>query len=361
MNTQLDRTVRQNGRLIYRIFLVIMLVACAYRIIHYVTVERPLLGLGGGNSSKPAKLERAVLISVDGLRPDLLLRGNTPNIKWMMARGAYTMWARTTDLAITLPSHTSMSTGVRPEHHRIFWNEYIEDAYPDYPTFLELGHQVGYSTALAAGKTKFHELARPGKVDWVEVYKNGSGTDMEVAQSASDIIRRHRPELMFIHLAVVDSTGHALGWGSPDQMEAIARADQAVGHILDTLRQQSALDSTMIILSADHGGQGRGHGAGDMRSRHIPWIAMGPGIRKNYDLTRDAGLQVNTEDSFSTICAMMNIPVRHQVDGKFVNQILQESELVKNVSDKKDDKPFERWWLPPEYKYEPTPIPSHHN
>ncbi len=88
-------------------------------------------------------------------------------------------------------------------------------------------------------------------------------------------------------------------------------------------------DSTFILLSADHGGQGRGHGAEDARSRHIPWIANGPGIRQNLDLTIYPSLVINTEDTFATVCWLLAIPSRtRNLDGKPVTEIIQQGELL---------------------------------
>lgn len=88
------------------------------------------------------------------------------------------------------------------------------------------------------------------------------------------------------------------------------------------------LDSTLVILTSDHGGAGRIHGADDFRSRHIPWIAVGPGVRKNYDLTMNRHLIVETYDTFATVCAMLNIPVPGKRSGKFVEDILETRELL---------------------------------
>lgn len=329
----------------------------------------------GGDSSTAAgedisQIRRVLIISIDGLRPDLMLRARTPNIRSLMQRGAYSMWARTTELSITLPSHTSMLTGVTPEYHRIFWNFYIENAYPTVPTIFDLAHQVGapdhrLTTGIVAGKSKFHELAKPGSVDYVDVYRDKEGTNVDVGHSAAEMIRYHAPDVMFVHLPDVDVTGHAKGWGTPDQIQAIERADDAVGFILDALVQKGLMDSTLIILSADHGGQGMGHGPNDPRSRHIPWIAVGPGIRKNYDLTRFGDLTINTEDTFATACTLMHIPLPKYLDGKFVKEIVEpKGELLKDSDEAKKKSTlntFDRWWEPPSYKWEPTPRLPYHN
>ena len=97
---------------------------------------------------------------------------------------------------------------------------------------------------------------------------------------------------------------------------------------MDTLDERELRDSTVVILSADHGGAGKSHGPNDPRSRHIPWIACGPGIRGNYDLTLDATLTVDTEDTFSTACFFLGLRPIVKPDGRPVQQVLEDRELM---------------------------------
>jgi arylsulfatase A-like enzyme len=189
-----------------------------------------------------------------------------------------------------------------------------------------------------------------------------------VADSAADMIRRHRPQVMFVHFPDVDAAGHNRGGSSAEQMQALEYADRAVGKVLGALYDIGAWESTFIIVSADHGGQGKTHGPNDARSRHIPWIAVGPGVRRGYDLTNQDKVQVNTEDTFATSCAMMGIPYPQNIDGKFVEQILEpdpERELLKTVSDeeknlKKRENVDSAEWRIPDYNYKRTTPPEHH-
>src|SRR5438477_295607 len=99
----------------------------------------------------------------------MMLRNNTPVMRSMMRGGSYTMWARTTEVSITLPSHVSMLTGVVPERHAIWWNIEIDKEYmryPSVPTIFELAKARGLTTALAVGKGKLDALGRKGSLDW---------------------------------------------------------------------------------------------------------------------------------------------------------------------------------------------------
>ncbi len=286
-------------------------------------------------STRPIpSIERVMIISIDGLRPDLMLRASTPVMHGLLDRGSYTLWARTIPIAITLPSHTSMLTGVGMEKHGIDWNADVPPEmlrYPKVPTIFDVAHQYGYSTAMVTGKSKFLALARPGAIDHVVLPDTPKGTDADVAKGAAEVIRKYRPQVMFVHFPGVDTAGHAKGWASDEQMATIEKVDAGVGQVLAAMNDAKLSDSTLLIVSADHGGAGGGHGAGDARSLHIPWIAVGPGIRKGYDLTRVRDLNVNTVDTFATACYVMGIRLPEGCEGKPVQPIFERAELIKEI------------------------------
>jgi arylsulfatase A-like enzyme len=277
-------------------------------------------------------IERAVVISVDGLRPDVLLRANTPNMHRLYESGAFSFWARTTPAAITLPSHTSMLTGAEVNHHGIEWNRdlpFLTPVYPAVPTLFEVAKRAGYTTAMAAGKSKFSALAKPYTLDWAFIPDETKTEDAEVAEHAVDIIHKHRPQVLFVHFPSTDNVGHAKGWGTPIQIKTVEKADEALGSVLRALDDEKLTGSTFILLTSDHGGAGRTHGPDDPRSRHIPWIAVGPGIQKNLDLTTYPKLVIDTQDTFATVCWLLAIPTNpRDVDGKPITEILQRNELL---------------------------------
>ena len=94
-----------------------------------------------------AAINRVMIISIDGLRPDLLLRGEMPRVRGLCKSGSFSFWAETTPEAYTLPCHVSMLTGTPSERHGVTWNEYIEQSYPNVPTLFEVAKQAGFATA----------------------------------------------------------------------------------------------------------------------------------------------------------------------------------------------------------------------
>lgn len=271
-------------------------------------------------------VQHVVIISVDGLRPDCLLLADAPVLRNLIKHGAYTMWARTSAEASTLPAHTSMLTGVTTRKHGIEWNRDLplgEPVYPKVPTVFEMATQAGYQTAMVAGKTKFDTLNKPGTVTFATILGGAKGTDADVAAAAVNVIEQHKPDLLFIHFPGVDTVGHAKGWGSLEQLAAITALDGHIGAVLAALERTGLRENTVVIISADHGGAGLTHGPDDARSRHIPWIATGPGVRRGFDLTRVEKLQVSTEDTCATVCWLLGLALPTYFDGKVLREAFE--------------------------------------
>ena len=254
-----------------------------------------------------AGVHRVLIFSVDGLRPDVLLRAYMPRVREMCKSGSFTFWAETSREAYTLPCHVSMLTGTPSEKHGVTWNDYIEESYPNVPTLFEIAKQAGLTTAMATGKMKFIVFTKPGALDTYYLPPDEPVTDQEVATQAVRLIRDRQPHVMFVHLANVDAAGHDFGWGSSQQIAAAEQADRAVGIVLDVLDDLNLKESTLVMLTADHGGSGKTHGEGDPRSQFIPWIAVGPGLKKDHDLTLDPERRIGVETTFATACAFLGL------------------------------------------------------
>jgi bisphosphoglycerate-independent phosphoglycerate mutase (AlkP superfamily) len=170
-------------------------------------------------------------------------------------------------------------------------------------------------------------------LDWQFVPGEAKIEDNEVTDQAVAFVHDHQPQVLFVHLPSDDNVGHAKGWGTPEQLAALANADACVGRVIKAVDDAKLTDSTAFIITADHGGFGRMHGPDDPRCRFIPWICFGPGIRQNLDLTTlDHSINgkddVDTEDTFCTACYLLGIPIVKAVDGKPVTQIIERQQLL---------------------------------
>ena len=251
-----------------------------------------------------AVTDHVIVISIDGLRPDAIEKYNLQTLSRLMREGSYTLQARTILPSKTLPSHTSMLTGLAPATHGVTWNTDRTDELGtvEAPTIFALAKQGGYTTAAFFSKSKFHHLQQPGSLDYTQA---PTGSPIMATETVPDAIRymvKKRPNLLFVHIAEPDYAGHSIGWMSSVYGLAARRADSAVGSLLAAADRTYGADGYTVIITADHGGHGRDHGSDDPRDVTIPWIAWGVGVNPRVEL----GV-MNTMDTAATVLWLLGI------------------------------------------------------
>lgn len=266
----------------------------------------------------PTTPRRVLIISVDGLRPDALSAERTPHIWELAQTGAYTWAAQTISPSITLPSHTSMLSGVDFYQHGVWWNDDNPDRPPiTVPTLFELTFNEGMRSLAVYGKTKISLIAKP-EFTTQSIYALG---DVGVSMRFGQLLAQEGPfDLMFTHLPEVDMTGHASGWMSEPYLAAVVQADTVVGTILQALVDNGLRETTTVILSADHGGQGTGHSDPTIAvNRTIPWIINGPAAVGGGTVLPNA---IETYDTAATALTILGLPIPENWDGRAVTEAL---------------------------------------
>lgn len=242
-----------------------------------------LLGgwLASGSQARAVTgVRHVIVVSVDGLRPDVLRAAAAPNVAALMGVGSWTLLARTVDPSVTLPAHCSMFSGVTPQVHGVTRNDWSPgDRVLGVPTAFSIARQHGLVCAAFVSKPKLRALVPQGVADVFEVVPRDA---RGVAARAAAYIEQRRPNLCFVHFSDVDSAGHSAGWGSAAQVAACGQCDSAIGLLLGAAhRAQIATESVMIVTS-DHGGHGKGHGTTSAQDMTIPWVCAGRGVAMRY-------------------------------------------------------------------------------
>ena len=62
-------------------------------------------------------MNKVILVSIDGMRPDGVSQCGNPYVEEMKKKGSYTLTAQTVNPSVTLPCHMSMFHSVTPERH----------------------------------------------------------------------------------------------------------------------------------------------------------------------------------------------------------------------------------------------------
>lgn len=271
----------------------------------------------------PAKLGRAaikhvIIVSEDGLRPDALTSVPAPVHEAIMRRGAYSMKARTIRHASTLPSHAAMLSGFDVKEHGLFWNSWKpERGWIHVPTVFDAAGKQGGSSAAFVGKKKLAHIAHPGSV---EMFSRPGYFCKKVVEQAAKYFVEKKPTIEFIHFSDPDDLGHAVGWMSNPQLEAVRHADKCLGTLVDAVHAAGMDDETLIILSADHGGHGRNHSGKIEEDRLIPWIAVGPGVKPGHKITTP----IITVDTAATALWALGYPNPPGLQGKPVLDAFEE-------------------------------------
>jgi len=288
----------------------------------------------GGAAASP-RASHVFIISIDGGKPAVIEQSEMPVLKRLAAEGACTWSANTISPSLTLPSHTSMLTGVGPDKHHILWNAWNpRKGVVTVATIFAQAKAAGFSTAMYVGKEKFRHLVQPGAVDKFvfdpcprprldspaaagsQPKARGTVSAQTVAHRAAQFITGDKPELCFIHFTDPDDAGHAYGWGSEQQIRAFHRVDCALGKVLGAIEKAGIADDSVLIITADHGGHAKTHGLSTPEDMRIPWISWGKGVRKGVSLTGE----VTTYDTGATALWLLGVPLSPNIDGKPVDE-----------------------------------------
>jgi predicted AlkP superfamily pyrophosphatase or phosphodiesterase len=282
------------------------------------------------------RAEHVFIISIDGGKPAVIAESEAPTLKKIAAEGAVTWQASTIFPSITLPSHTSMLTGVGPDKHQILWNSYTPiKGLVKVPTVFSLLKAADPKAVdgMFVGKIKFRHLWLKDSVDVFdfggpqsdapvagtpEIEKDKKPSQL-VAKQAAAWIKETKPRLTFIHFPDVDTAGHKDGWGSPEQKEAIKVTDQALWQVWQAIKDAGIAESSVMLISADHGGHDKTHGLNIPDDMIIPWVAWGKGVKKNFTITAP----VTTYDTAATALWLLDVPVPAEFDGKPVTSAFE--------------------------------------
>lgn len=265
-----------------------------------------LLSLVGGSG---APVEHVVVVGCDGMSPDGVRKASAPVMQRLMREGAWTLRARGVMPTSSSPNWASMIMGAGPEQHGVTSNDWQPDKFDIppmvkgpggiFPTLFSLlrEQRPGCTLAVFYDWDGFGRLFERGMVDVVENPKGPTNT----IRRAIECLKSRRPTLTFIQLDHVDHAGHEFGHGTPQYYASVAVADQLIGEMVSAIQEAGIKDSTLLLVTSDHGGKDKGHGGATLAEIEIPWILTGPGVRAGHEIKSP----VNVYDTAATIAFAM--------------------------------------------------------
>ncbi len=273
------------------------------------------------------RAKHVFILSFDQAGPADIANAEMPFYKRLAAEGAHTWEAYTIVPSITLPSHVSMLTGVGIQKHQVLWNDWDVTKPPlAVPTIFRFAKEQGLGTAMIVSKSKFNTLGLSGFLDAYvtpEDYRSAG-----IAAAFVELLKTQRPNLCFIHFGDPDRAGHAFGVTSPEKKQALAECDAALRTVVEAVNAAGIGESSVFILTADHGGhdvvnkEGKTvgtHGSADKVDVTIPWIVWGKGVKPGFTITRP----VMIYDTAATALWVLGLPVPESFWGRPVESAFE--------------------------------------
>lgn len=253
-------------------------------------------------------MNKVILISIDGMRPDGVLKCGNPFVEKMMQTASYTLDARTVFPSVTLPCHMSMFHSVPPERHGITTNLYMPPVRPINGLFEQV-KAAGKTSAMFYGWEPLRDVARPGSLIYAD-YQNAysaDNTDGLLTRKVLACIKELAPDFVFLYMVETDEKGgHDNGWMSDAYLKCIHDAFNNVKEVIEQVG-----DEYTVIVTADHGGHDRAHGTDREEDMTIPMFFYGkefvPGQRLE---------NVKLLDIAPTIADILGIQSAREWEGK---------------------------------------------
>ncbi|MFT4803531.1 MAG: hypothetical protein ACI83B_003112 [Sediminicola sp.] len=243
-------------------------------------------------AQKSQQIKHVVVMGFDGLSPDGLENAKTPNFDKLIREGASTMHARSVLPTSSSTNWASMIMGAGPEQHGITSNSWEKNNFvlPPvvqsedflFPTIFNLLDAKIENAEIGAiyHWDGFGRLFEKKAVD----YNISPKTADETAQLASEYLKSKQPSFTFIHFDHVDHAGHEYGHGTTEYYKSVEKADIVLAEVMEAITSSGMANETLVIISADHGGIGKGHGGESLQEIEIPFILWGKSIKKNFKI-----------------------------------------------------------------------------
>jgi predicted AlkP superfamily pyrophosphatase or phosphodiesterase len=240
---------------------------------------------------------KLIVISVDAMvQEDLSCLKVLPNYGHYLAGGSEIKRIKTVYPSVTYPVHVSLLTGLWPEHHRLFSNTPLKPGVLPLP--WHWSHKTVKATdlfdyakkeGLSTGSVFWPVTGNHPSIDYLiaeywtqedgeslrdNLVKLGSSPEMLqiidanmntmveqqypeadnfVIGCSCDIIKKYKPDLMMLHVSILDTYRHQNGVFNDKVTKGIHEVDRMLGQVMSAVKETGSLEDTNLILVSDHG------------------------------------------------------------------------------------------------------------
>ncbi len=246
---------------------------------------------------------RTVIFVLDGLRADTFYSTPKPHIESLGNWANYTSIHCSTLLSVSRTGYAVISSGVNSTESGVIDND-VHGVFPGDSLWNTTVANSG--TTAVIGSDAWYDMFGP----WLNYSLTFTDTepgsdsilinattgavlsrtsvptyyDSLVSSYARLLFEEHQPTLMVVHFCGTDEAGHANGTSSASYVNALKNDDSYIGEVLGAYETAGLLNSTLVIVTADHGqidirpGHAE-HGGTEEVVLHVPLIMRGPGVK----------------------------------------------------------------------------------
>ncbi|KAM4679437.1 ectonucleotide pyrophosphatase/phosphodiesterase family member 3 [Amazona ochrocephala] len=235
-------------------------------------VEEPCEPLETPQCPAGFDLPPLILFSMDGFRAEYLQTWSSllPNIEKLKTCGTHSKYMRAVYPTKTFPNHYTIVTGLYPESHGIIDNNMYD---VDLNKHFSLSSTEKFNPSWWKGQpvwlTAMYQNLKAGAFFWpgsdvpingtYPTFYNEYNSSITYEQRISGILKwldytkSERPDFYTLYIEEPDSSGHSFGPVSGGVLKALQLADQALGTLMEGLKQRNLHKCVNLIVLADHG------------------------------------------------------------------------------------------------------------
>ena len=276
------------------------------------------------------KPEHVIIVGFDGWGAYSLPKAEMPNVAELMARGAWTLKKRSVLPSSSAINWASMFMGVGTEGHG--YTEWGSKT-PEIPS-IALSENGIFPTVFTIARQQRPKAEIGAIYEWegmkyvvdtlamsyhANVLAGPADDSTPVTDAYVNYIKDKKPLLALVTFDNPDVVGHNVGHDTPEYYEVLKGLDVYLGRIIDAIKEAGIYDKTVIIVTSDHGGIGKGHGGKTLAEMETPFIIAGPGIKPVGEF-KSAMMQY---DVAATIAYLLGLKIPQAWVGRPVLEILK--------------------------------------
>lgn len=273
------------------------------------------------------KPERVIVFFIDGLHWKAPARLNMPVFTSLIKEGTYIEQSH-----MIMPHHPTVG-----EYGRIHSSSFPNPVLQEGTLFIKQGNKmlqdafpVNQTTAFVVNTKAYISVSNGFTIN----IHNPGMTDEQVVKQSIELLHEYDVRYFRIHLQTPGNEGRFLSYTTPEKsyyrniwgegspyVDAVENADRLLGVLIDDLKQADKWESTLLIVTSDHGQSEKGwHPMVDKDSVITPMLFTGPSIAKNRQLS-----YFEHTDLTPTITGLMELeqPNKDGGAGMFVKEVMQ--------------------------------------